>query len=286
MEWEITFDGITYECINCAYCCSCEDWRIYLNYFDVLRLEDYAYAIEDCEGGKFKKRLKVNEGGCVLLHNNLCKIHLEKGYEYKPLMCKIFPFSFMVKWNGDLLLIIKHYCKGIKKGKCDKKMIKKAIEYCEELYLDELDDIIFEAMEHSSKTKIDEDWRVSWEEREEFGRCIFKSKSLDEIAEKCKELINYDVSERINRIKDNLSKLEENIRKENEEEIIRFLRELNKREHFRKLPFKKEIDKLLEIGERVSRYKNVFKGECIIDKELLLNPTAKSTIGYYKVNQY
>ncbi|EHP84698.1 YkgJ family cysteine cluster protein [Methanotorris formicicus] len=269
MEWEVTFDGITYECIKCAYCCSCENWRIYLNYFDTLKLKNYSYAIEDYGDGIFKKRLKVNEGGCILLHNNLCKIQLEKGYEYKPLMCKIFPFSFMVKWNGDLLLIIKHYCKGIKKGKCNKRIIKKAIEYCEELYLDELDDIIFEAMEESSKTKIDDNWIISWEEREEFGRNIFKSKNLDEVSEKCKELIGYDVSERINRIKDNLNKLEEYIRKENEEEIIRFMGELNKREHFRKLPLKKEIDKLLEIGEKISIYKNVFKGEGIIDKELL-----------------
>ena len=193
-KWEVTFDGITYECINCGYCCSCKDWRIYLSYFDALKLKEYAEYIEKTEDINdlgFNRRLKINERGCVLLNKDyLCNIQIKKGYEFKPAMCRLFPFSFMVKWNGDLLLIIKHYCNGIKKGKCDDKIIKHAIECCEELYLDELNKIRLMGMESSAKTRLDNDILITWEEREELGRYIFDSGSLEELSEKCRDILN------------------------------------------------------------------------------------------------
>ncbi|MDK2789853.1 MAG: uncharacterized protein PWP15_360 [Methanothermococcus sp.] len=215
--------------------------------------------------------MKVNDKGCSLLDDNLCRIQLEKGYDLKPTMCKLFPFSFMVKWNGDLLLIIKHFCKGIKKGHCEDNTIKHVIECCEELYLDSLEEILLMGMEQSSKTKLNKTEEISWEEREELGRYIFKSENLDELSEKCKEILNYDISERIESIKNNLNrlKLNDNKYKENEKEIIRFLGELNRREHFRKLDLKKEVDKLIGIGEEISKYRDVLKGEGVVDLKLL-----------------
>jgi len=269
MEWEITFEGITYKCINCAYCCSCESWRIYLNYFDVLKLKDYEYAIERCEG-MFKYRLKVNEKGCVLLNNNnLCRVHLEKGYEFKPLMCRIFPFSCMVKWDGTPLLIIKHYCRGIRKGDIDKKVVDEAIELIKELYFDMLDEIIEGGMEHSSKTEMFDNYRISWEEREEFGRYIFSSRTFDELVERCREIFGSNMDKvnlkKIFEIKNNLQRYNT---KENEEEILRYLLELNRREHFRKLPFYKEVNKLLDIANYLTKFKNIFEGEGEVDKKL------------------
>ncbi|AEH06670.1 YkgJ family cysteine cluster protein [Methanothermococcus okinawensis] len=268
-NWEITFDGITYECINCGYCCSCKDWRIYLSYFDTLKLKEYEEYIEeikeDITGLGFTKRLKTNNRGCVLLNsNNLCNIQLKKGYEFKPIMCKLFPFSFMVKWNGDLLLIIKHYCNGIKKGKCDDKIIKHAIECCEELYLDEMDEIINMGMEHSTKTRLNNNTLISWEEREELGRYIFDSSNLEELSEKCKEVLNIDIFKDMKKLNH-----DSEIFIKNEEEIIRYLGELNRREHFRKLSFKKEIYYLLNIGKELSKYSDIFKGEGVIDSKIL-----------------
>ncbi|WP_292459305.1 YkgJ family cysteine cluster protein [Methanothermococcus sp.] len=274
-KWEITFDGITYECINCGYCCSCKDWRIYLSYFDALKLKEYAEYIEktgDINELGFTKRLKINKRGCVFLNKDkLCNIQIEKGYDFKPTMCKLFPFSFMVKWNGDLLLIIKHYCNGIKKGKCDDKIIKHAIECCEELYLDELDKIRLIGMESSAKTRLNKDTLITWEEREELGRYIFDSSNLDELSEKCWELLKLNISKETIHMHNNIHKL--NLKSEifikNEKEIIRYLGELNKREHFRKLNFKKEICYLINIGKELSKYPNVFRGEGIIDSKIL-----------------
>ncbi|WP_456372949.1 YkgJ family cysteine cluster protein [Methanocaldococcus sp.] len=273
MKWEITFNGITYRCINCAYCCSCEGWRIYLNYFDVLKLKDYKDCIERCKG-EFKYRLKINERGCILLNNNLCRVHLEKGYEFKPLMCKIFPFSSMVKWNGTPLLIIKHYCKGICKGETDKKVIKEVIKYIKELYFDNFEEIIENGMEHSSKTLLYKDFRISWEEREEFGRYIFSSKNFDEMFERCKEIFGSNIKlinvELFKSIKNNIAKYSN---QENEEEIIRYLLELNRREHFRKIPFYEEVEKLLKISQYLSKFKNVLRAEGNIDKKLFIDNT-------------
>jgi len=268
MDWEVTFEGITYECINCAYCCSCEGWRIYLNYFDKLKLKDYEYAIETCEG-IFRYRLKVNEKGCILLNKNLCRIHLEKGYEFKPLMCMIFPFSCMVKWDGTPLLIIKHYCKGIKKGKIDKRAIDEVIELIKELYFDMFDEIIESGMEHSSKTEIYKNYRVGWEEREEFGRYIFSSRTFDEMLERCKEIFGSNIKViNLNKFDDIKNNLQIHNTKENEEEILRYMLELNRREHFRKLSFCKEVNKLLDIANYLTKFRNIFEGEGVIDKQL------------------
>ncbi|WP_457613251.1 YkgJ family cysteine cluster protein [Methanocaldococcus sp.] len=267
MDWEITFDGITYQCINCAYCCSCEKWRIYLNYFDKIRLKNYEYAIEEC-CGDFKYRLKVDEKGCVLLNDNLCKIHLEKGIEFKPLMCRIFPFSCMIKWDGTPLLIIKHYCKGIQHGDVDKRVIEEVIELIKELYFDSFEEIINAGMEYSSKTWLYDDVEITWEEREEFGRYIFGAETFDMLLERCYEVFGYEndrLFSKIDEIKVNLMKFDT---KNNEKEIIRYLLELNRREHFRKMPFYREVEKLLDIGNYLTRFSDVFIGEGDVDKQL------------------
>ncbi|WP_456472837.1 YkgJ family cysteine cluster protein [Methanocaldococcus sp.] len=252
MRWEITFENRFYSCINCTYCCSCKSWRIYLNYFDYLRLKDYKNFIEECEG-EFKYRLKVDERGCLLLKNNLCRIHLEKGYGYKPLMCKIFPFSMMVKWDGTPLLVIKHYCRGIKRGKAKKEDIKEAINNIKELYYNNFELILDRGMEHSSKTFLDNKTKISWEEREELGRYILKAKDFLEFKERYEEIFR--------------EKIEFSI---NNNEILEYLRELNKREHFRKLPLKEEFKNLIKIAKFLSKFNNIIEGERIIDEKLFL----------------
>ncbi|MBW9223317.1 YkgJ family cysteine cluster protein [Methanothermococcus sp. SCGC AD-155-E23] len=273
-RWEITFEGITYRCIRCGFCCSCKYWRIYLPYFDYLKLrENYSHYIEDVKGSYFSKRLKVDKRGCLLLtHDNLCRIQIERGYPYKPTMCKLFPFSFRVKWNGDFLLVIKHYCRGIRIGKCSEEMIKHAIECCEELYLDQLERIRLMGMETSTRCKLDEREYITWEEREEFGRYIFSSINLEELSRRYREVANLNISREIAYIERNIQENREPPeRLIVEREIIRYLGELNRREIFRKLPLKNELYRLIEIGMELSRYRDVLKGEGVIDLKLLKN---------------
>jgi len=287
--------------VRCGYCCSCKNWRIYLPYFDYIKLrENYSKYIEDSRRSHFNKRLKIGKRGCILLtDDNLCRIQIEKGYSYKPTMCKLFPFSFRVKWNGDFLLIIKHYCKGIRVGECSREVINHAIECCEELYLDQLERIRLIGMETSTRCKLDEREYITWEEREEFGRYIFSSPNLDELCRRCMEVVNLNVSKDITYIKKNIegnitksynncnynyfinSSVKYTSKKKKyieinrfrfiEREIIRYLGELNKREIFRKLSFKEELYRLIIIGKKLSRYKNIFEGEGVIDLKLTIN---------------
>jgi len=287
--------------VKCGYCCSCKNWRIYLPYFDYIKLREYySKYIEDSKILHFNKRLKIGKRGCILLtDDNLCRIQIEKGYSYKPTMCKLFPFSFRVKWNGDFLLIIKHYCKGIMLGECSREVINYAIECCEELYLDQLERIRLMGMETSTRCKLDEREYITWEEREEFGRYIFSSPNLDELCRRCMEIVDLNVSKDIIYIKRNI---ERNVTKRYnncnyhyfinsgvkytskrkkyvetnrfgfiEKEIIRYLGELNKREIFRKLSFKEELYRLVMIGKKLSRYRNIFEGEGVIDHDLTIN---------------
>lgn len=217
-------------------------------------------------------------------------------------MCKLFPFSFRVKWNGDLLLTIKHYCRGIRIGECNREIIKHAIECCEELYLDQLERIRIMGMETSTRCRLDEREYITWEEREEFGRYIFSSSNLEELCRRYMEIVNLNVSKDIAYIKRNIEgsivkdynsynynyfinsgiKYASKKRKYKEtnrirfveREIIRYLGELNKREIFRKLSFKEELYRLIIIGKKLSRYKNILEGEGIIDLELTINESS------------
>ncbi len=260
MKWITTFKNRGYKCTLCGYCCSCENWRIYLNYFDFIRLKDYKYAIEECNNF-FKYRTKINSRGCILLENNLCKIHLEKGYEYKPLMCRIFPYSLMVKWDGSPLLIIKHYCKGIIRKTPNKKELNNVKNLIKELYFDSFEKFLEEGMENNSKTKLFNDTYILWEERDEWGEYIFNSSSFLEIIEKCNEIFGSKFN--INIYKSN---------NENEHIIIEYLYELNRREHFRKLSFYNEVRLLLNIGNYLKKCNNQIIGEREIDYKLFFKP--------------
>lgn len=189
-------------------------------------------------------------------------------------MCKLFPFSFRVKWNGDFLLIIKHYCRGIKVGECSREMINHAIECCEELYLDQLESIRLMGMETSTRCKLNEREYITWEEREELGRYVFSSTDLDELCSRYREIVDLDVSKEIEYIKNNIKEHDYNKTKFKEREIIRFLGELNRREIFRKLSFKEELCRLILIGKKLSRYEDIFEGEGIIDLELSIESSS------------
>jgi len=270
MRFDVTFDGINYSCVNCTYCCSCKSWRVYLTYYDKLRLEGYENYIEN-SNSEYKHVLSLKDGRCGLINsNNLCNIQLEKNYESKPAMCKLFPFSFMVKWNGEMLLILKHYCSGVKIGKSRKKDIRHAIECCEELYHDQLSELSVNCAEKSEKTNLNENTRIYWEERDNLGNYLFKTKKLDVFSERYSEIFSENFEEKIDNIKlkNNFDAKTKNFR---EKEILRYLHELNRREHFRKMSFKKEVDNLINIGDDISTHEDLLKGEGLIDSKLLLS---------------
>lgn len=269
MSFEVTFDGVKYSCVNCTYCCSCKSWRVYLSYFDRMRLEGYENYIEK-SNSEYGHVLALRNGKCGLIENNLCKLQIEKGYDSKPAMCKLFPFSFMVKWNGEMLLILKHYCNGIQAGKTSKRTINHAIECCEELYHDQLSELSINGTEASEKTQLDEKTKIYWEEREELGKYLFKTKKFDSFSEKYFEIFSEGASDTIDKIKSK-NNFDIKIKKSREKEILRYMQELNKREHFRKMSFKKELDNLINVGLTISDYEDPLKGEAVIDSKLLLN---------------
>ncbi|MDK2928465.1 MAG: uncharacterized protein PWP73_48 [Methanococcus sp.] len=270
MSFEVTFDGMRYSCVNCAYCCSCKNWRVFLSYFDMMRLNGYENYIEK-SNSNYEHVLALRNGKCGLIENNLCRIQLEKSYDTKPAMCRLFPFSFMVKWNGDLLLILKHYCSGVQVGKCSKKTIKHAIECCEELYHDQLSEFSLDFAERSDKTSLNEKTEICWEERAELGKYFFKIKKFDSFSEKYSEIFSEDISDSIEKLKSKNSCFDEKTQKLREKETLRYMYELNKREHFRKMSFKKELDNLINVGIIIDDYKDLLKGEGAVDSKLLLN---------------
>ncbi|WP_459201119.1 YkgJ family cysteine cluster protein [Methanococcus sp. CF] len=271
MSFEVTFDGVKYSCVNCTYCCSCKNWRVFLSYFDMMRLKDYEKYIET-SNSEYGHVLALMNGKCGLVENNLCKIQIEKNYDSKPAMCKLFPFSFMVKWNGEMLLILKHYCNGIQTGKTGKRTIKHAVDCCEELYHDQLSELSVSGAETSEKTQLDENTKIYWEEREELGKYIFKTKKFDSFSEKYFEVFskNADDVDKL-KLKNNSFDFDTKTKKFREKEVLRYMQELNKREHFRKMSFKKEVDDLITVGLEISDYDNLFRGEGAIDSKILLN---------------
>ena len=79
-----------------------------------------------------------------------------------------------------------------------------------------------------------------------------------------------NIEEKIDQInlKNNFETKTKNFR---EKEILRYLHELNRREHFRKMSFKKEVDNLINIGDDISTHEDLLKGEGLIDSKLLLS---------------
>lgn len=177
MSFEVTFDGVKYSCVNCTYCCSCKSWRVYLSYFDRMRLEGYENYIEK-SNSEYGHVLSLRDGKCGLIENNLCKLQIERNYDSKPAMCKLFPFSFMVKWNGEMLLILKHYCSGVQVGKTSKRTIKHAVECCEELYHDQLSELSINGTETAEKTNLDEKIKFTGRNEKNLENISLKPKNL------------------------------------------------------------------------------------------------------------
>ena len=42
----------------------------------------------------YSYRILSEEGTCPFLVNNLCHIHAERGSEFKPSICQLFPYCF------------------------------------------------------------------------------------------------------------------------------------------------------------------------------------------------
>ena len=138
-----------FNCIACGKCCSY--FSINLTSFDIWRIEKYSdlkpgdfvnfspTEAHDSEGfiSRYSKtsmvmKTKTNGKDCMFLsEDNFCTIH-----EYKPLVCRVWPFEFVnkdIRWIREHVYFIKKYCDL----NTDKELDKDEISHYLEQYNDE-----------------------------------------------------------------------------------------------------------------------------------------------------
>ena len=118
-------EGVRFSCIQCGRCC--QDLRIPLTPGDYQRhsLVDWsqwlpASANVDCfekireKAGKHSHYFGWRpEHGCVFLAaDRRCLVHCRKGYNYKALACKAFPFKFIAV-PGGIQVALKFHCPAV-----------------------------------------------------------------------------------------------------------------------------------------------------------------------------
>jgi len=156
-------------------------WRLYYygNYYD---LEVYVRLIESSDpssdpkpvlfNGEYKHlSLAESDDGCIFLESGMCKVH-----PYKPLVCRFYPFVYIVRESGEI----------------DIEVNDKAIGVCPGLILDDkpIDPVIVEYLKRVAKARVLELklWsKVAEEWSKEHGYSSSLSKLVDYVLVKARE---------------------------------------------------------------------------------------------------
>lgn len=111
--------GINYECQGCGICCS--GWTIPMTEADYQRISTVEWGDfnpewqnskvlrplqkHEKEGTPYSYKIHHDDETCPFLVNKLCFIHGQKGSEFKPSMCQLFPYSFIRTPSGTYLTV-------------------------------------------------------------------------------------------------------------------------------------------------------------------------------------
>jgi Fe-S-cluster containining protein len=89
----MTNKNLVFKCDGCGKCCKFH-WKINLKVNEIKKLEKLGFKKQDFVNINFNGPvLKFKNKKCFFLDDdNLCRIHKKFGYEYKPFICKKFPF--------------------------------------------------------------------------------------------------------------------------------------------------------------------------------------------------
>ncbi|MEM1550269.1 MAG: YkgJ family cysteine cluster protein [Candidatus Methanomethylicia archaeon] len=133
---------VEFNCILCGKCC--EWYWIPITHLDMLRLKMYGgYQLKKIvdlknvdekpikdefivmiEDGEYYISLHREEKMCIFLEDGKCLVH-----KFKPLVCRFYPFLYIIKRNGGIIIGVNDEAIGKCPGlKVDSKNIPKNIE--------------------------------------------------------------------------------------------------------------------------------------------------------------
>ncbi len=100
--------GINYECTGCGKCCS--GWAVPMTEADHERISAVEWTginpalrqkplyreltKNESKGTPYSHKIVSDTGTCPFLVDKLCNIHAERGIEFKPSICQLFPYCF------------------------------------------------------------------------------------------------------------------------------------------------------------------------------------------------
>jgi Fe-S-cluster containining protein len=114
---------VCFKCVRCALCCGDTENRtrhILLLKEETRRIAvktsmsvaEFATGIVGSEPYVYEMRKKPENGQCVFLEDKLCSI-----YEFRPLICRFYPFKLEKTKNGKRKFLYTRECPGIGLGK-------------------------------------------------------------------------------------------------------------------------------------------------------------------------
>jgi len=114
--------GVRLQCLRCATCCG--DTSIHARHILLLKqevqriakvtsrpVEEFVAKIEGHEPYIYEMKKTQKDGKCVFLENKSCTI-----YEFRPVICRFYPFEFRSTKNGISEFCATDECLGIGKG--------------------------------------------------------------------------------------------------------------------------------------------------------------------------
>ena len=137
-----SFEGVGYACSRCGSCCRTGEGpgvtpKDYRRIRDNLRISNFA---ETRTNPILPYKLKVSGKACIFLKGeNKCTV-----YNFRPLLCRLYPFYPHIKWNGQVIWCVEH-CPGMSNPKrrpiddrCQREFCKEIVELEGQRFLSKL----------------------------------------------------------------------------------------------------------------------------------------------------